>query len=62
LYNEVKQYLDTKRGGIYWDLNRTLKSAISGSLWVLLSSQMYLITKEQEYLEQAISMYTWLTE
>jgi len=62
LYNEVKQYLDTKRGGIYWDLNRTLKSAISSSLWVLLSSQMYLITKEQEYLEQAISMYTWLTE
>lgn len=38
LYIEVKNYLDVKRGGIYWDLNRTLKSAISSSLWVLLSS------------------------
>ncbi len=46
-------------GGIYWNSKKTQVGSIANELYIRLNAQLYMITKEQRYRQNANSTWNW---
>ena len=51
---------DTFGGGIWWDVKRTEKGALSNNPNIVTGCHLYKITKEKGYLTKSKAMYAWM--
>ncbi len=62
-YKQLIDYWDDRcQGGVYWDLQRGYKNAITNALFLMLATMMYLETKEKDYLDWALKEWTWFND
>jgi predicted alpha-1,6-mannanase (GH76 family) len=60
VFSQLITYWDEVcHGGVWWDLKRTYKNAITNELFLMLATILYQETKEQEYLEWALKEWNW---
>ncbi len=62
VYDDIREkYWDsTCGGGVWWDLNRSYKNAITNELYLTLAIELYQVKKEQTYLDEAKKAADWL--